>query len=70
MPAKCKVVGLWPRFYAAIRLLCHHSREHIFVISQETMTLTFFAVTFCGCELLALQAMTQNELIFMLYRNE
>jgi hypothetical protein len=44
MPAKRKVVGLWPR-YATIRLLCHRSREHIFVILQEATMLTFFAVT-------------------------
>jgi hypothetical protein len=42
MPAKHKVVGLWPRFYATIRLLFHCSREHIFVVSQEAMTLKIF----------------------------
>ena len=69
MPAKRKVVGLWPRFYATIRLLCHCSREHIFVISQEATTLTFFAVTSRGCELLASRAMMHDDL-FMLYRDE
>ena len=43
MPAKCKVVGLWPCFYATIRLLCHCLREHIFVV-QEATTSIFFAV--------------------------
>ena len=35
MPAKREVVGLWPRFYATIWLLCHRSREHIFVIARS-----------------------------------
>ena len=43
MPAKQEVVGLWPRFYATIWLLCHCSREHIFVV-QEATTSIFFAV--------------------------
>ncbi len=43
MPAKREVVGLWPRFYGTIQLLCHRSREHIFVV-QEATTLIFFAV--------------------------
>ena len=71
MPAKCKVVGLWPRFYVTIWLLCHRSREHIFVISQEATTSIFFSVTSRGCKLLASWAMTtHNNLVFMLYRNE
>ena len=53
MPAKRKVVGLWPCFYATIWLLCHCLQEHIFVRLQEAMTLTFFAVVAQGCELLA-----------------
>ena len=52
MPAKRKVVGLWPRFYATIRLLCHCLREHVYVILWEATTSTFFAVTSRGCELL------------------
>jgi hypothetical protein len=62
MPAKREVVVLWSRFYATIRLLCHRLQEHIFVISQEATTLTFFAVTLQGCELLASRAMTHDEL--------
>ncbi len=30
MPAKRKVVGLWPRFYATTWLLCHRLQGHIF----------------------------------------
>jgi hypothetical protein len=41
MPTKREVVGLWPGFYATIRLLCHRLREHIFVISREATT-SFF----------------------------
>ncbi len=71
MPAKGEVVGLWPHFYATIRLLCHRLQEHIFVVLQEATTLIFFSVTLRGCELLASRAMTTHDnLIFMLYRNE
>ena len=67
MPAKRKVVGLWPCFYATIRLLCHCSREHIFVISREATTLTFFSVTLQGCKLLPSLAMTMhNDLFYVL----
>ena len=45
MPAKREVIGLWPRFYATIQLLCHRSREHIFVVLQEATTSIFF----CCC---------------------
>ena len=77
MPTKREVVGLWPRFWATIRLLCHRSWEYIYVISQEATTLIFFAVTSRGCQLedasyydVALRAMTHDNLIFMLYRDE
>ncbi len=43
MPVKREVIGLWPRFYATIQLLCHRSREHIFVVLQEATTSIFFA---------------------------
>ena len=59
MPAKREVVGLWPHFYATIRILCHRLQEHIFVVLLR------------GCELLASRAMIAHDnLIFMLYRNE
>ncbi len=53
------------------RLLCHRSREYIFVILREVMTLTFFAVTSRGCKLLcSIASDDERRLIFMLYRNE
>ena len=64
MPAKCEVVGLWPRFYATIQLICHRSREHIFVISRESTTSTFFSVPSQGYELLASRAMTTHNNLF------
>ncbi len=54
MPTKREVIGLWPCFYATIRLLCHCLQEHIFVVLLEATTSIFF-VALQGCKLLALQ---------------
>ena len=72
MPAKREVVGLWPRFYATIRLLCHRSREHVYVILREAMRSTFFCCHIAQMQAttIASRAMTHDELIFMLYHNE
>ncbi len=76
MPTKREVVGLWPCFKATIRLLCHSSREYIFVISREATTSTFFCCHIAwmqarGRELyVASRSMTHKDIIFMLYRDE
>ncbi len=56
MPATRKVVGLWLRFCDNWALtIRRRSRERIFVVLQEAMTLIFFSVVSQGCKLLASQ---------------
>jgi hypothetical protein len=70
MPAKHEVVGLWPRFYATIRLLCHRSREHIFVVSQEARTLMFFYCRITSMQATSIASNDDDDRIFKLYRDE
>jgi hypothetical protein len=78
MPTKRKVVGSWPHFYATIWLLCHRSRERIFVISREATKSTFFMlyrderttiIQFSHRIARASDAMTHNAVFFMSYRD-
>ena len=64
MPAKREVVGLWPCFYATIRLLCHCLQELFFCHIVRSDDIDIFSVTSRGCELLASRAMTMHDNLF------
>ena len=70
MPTKREVVGLWPRFYATIRLLCHRLRGHIFVVLQEATTLKFFYCRIVSMRAASIASDDDADPIFMSYRDE
>ena len=71
MPAKRKVVGLWPRFYATIWLFAI-AHESMFMSYRKKQRHQHFLLSHRAdaSYYIASRAMTHDDLIFMLYHDE